>query len=428
MLLEVLRNWRWLSQSQWLSREELVDIQGEKLRAIVSHAYHRTAFYKRLYGVTCPEIRSSGDVKKLPILFKEELRKVPLEDRAAAGTDLRKCVRKTTSGTTGTPITILEDPKSAAYLEGLHLRRLWSYGVRPWHRIFRIVAGPAEKVLTQNIADIAGFWGRIRTSRLARLSSADDIRDHLRVFIEKRASVLIAPPSYFRALHDVCESMEARIDLKVAVTWGELLDLKTRRMISDFFGAEVYDGYGCTEVAPIGGLAWECPTHTAYHINIDSVLLEFLKDGEDVASGESGEVVATSLFRWATPIIRYYLGDKATPIDDECPCGRGLPLLRNIEGRVVDSVKRPSGEYISPYTIMFTLQDIQGLRQFKIIQRSDYSIEVQLGIDGDIDKVLREVDEKCRELFSGLSYDIRVRDTIEHDTGRKFKLVESYVS
>lgn len=428
MLLEVLRNWRWLSRSQWLSREELFEIQAAKLRAMVSHAYHKTALYRRLYGATCPEIRSSKDIKKLPILRKDDLRQTPLEERTAQGTDLSRCVRKTTSGTTGIPVTILEDPASAAYLEGLYLRRLWSYGVRPWHRIFRIVAGPVEKVYTQNIADIAGVWGRIRTNRLIRMSSAEDIRTQLKVFVEKGASVLIAPPSYFRALRDVCESSGSRLELKVAVTWGELLDLKTRRMISDFFGAEVFDGYGCVEVAPIGGLAWECPTHTAYHINIDSVVLEFLKDGEDVAAGESGEVVATSLFRWATPVIRYYLGDRATPLDDECPCGRGLPLLKNIEGRVVDSVKRPNGEYISPYTIMFTLQDIGGLKQFKIVQRGDYSIEVMVRIEGDVEKVLREIDERCRVLFGGLHYHIEVRDVIEHDLGRKFKMVESYVT
>ncbi|MDW8073854.1 MAG: AMP-binding protein [Nitrososphaerota archaeon] len=403
-------------------------IQGEKLRAMVSHAFHNTAFYRRLYGAVCPEVKSPRDIKRLPIITKEELRRTPLEERTAAGTDLSRCVRKTTSGTTGVPVTILEDTRSAAYLEGVYLRRLWSYGVRPWHRIFRIVAGPVEKVYEQNIADIAGFWGRIRTSRVARLSSAEDIHAHLRIFIEKGASVLVAPPSYFRALREVCESFEKRLGLEVAVTWGELLDLKTRRMISDFFGAEVFDGYGCTEVAPIGGLAWECPTHTAYHINIDSVVLEFLKDGEEVAGGEPGEVVATSLFRWATPIIRYYLGDKATPIDDECPCGRGLPLLKNIEGRIVDSIKKPDGGYISPYTIMFTLQYVEGLRQFRVIQKSDYSVEVQVRVEGDAEKVLREIDLRCRALFDSIVYDVKVLDAFEHERGKKFKMVESHAT
>lgn len=423
MLLQVLMNWRWLNKSQWLSRDQLYKIQARKLREIVARAYEGTVFYRRLYGVNRPVITSVQDIKKLPIITKDDVRKASLEDRTTRGTDINKCIRKTTSGTTGVPVTILEDPYSAAYLEGLHLRRLWSYGVRPWHRIFRVVVGPVEKAFTENIADMAGIWGRIRTNRVTRLSSSGEIHDHLRIFKERRASVLFAPPSYFRALKEVCESRETRLNLKIAVTWGELLDMKTRRMISDFFDAEVFDGYGCTEVAPIGGLAWECPTHTAYHINIDSVVLEFLRDGEDVQPGEAGEVVATSLFRQATPMIRYYLGDKATPIDDECPCGRGLPLLKNIEGRIVDSIIRPDGGYISPFTVMHTLQEVENLDQFRVIQRGNHSIEVQVKAASNIDKVLEAVDERCRILFRGMHYSIKLVQSIEPEKGKKFKIV-----
>ncbi|MEM4316361.1 MAG: hypothetical protein QXT66_08460 [Nitrososphaerota archaeon] len=427
MLLQVLRNWRWLSRSQWLGRDELSIIQVGKLREIVRHAYNNTVFYRHLYGPQRPEIVRIQDIKKLPIITKDDVRKAPLEDRVAKGADMSTCVKKTTSGTSGVPVTVLEDPYSAAYLEGLHLRRLWSYSVRTWDRIFRIVTGPPERVFTQTIADAAGIWGKIRTSRVERLPSAGDIREHLKTFNEKRASVLIAPPSYFRALKEVCESRETSLPLKIAVTWGELLDKKTRGMISDFFGAEVFDGYGCTEVAPIGGLAWECPTHTAYHINTDSIVLEFLSNGEDVSTGESGEVVATSLFRMATPMIRYYLGDKATPIDDECPCGRGLPLLKNIEGRIVDSIKRMDGGYISPFTVMHTLQDVEDLDQFRVIQKGDYTIDVLVKTESDVEKVMAEIDRRCRILFEGLKYDLRIVDDIRPEKGKKFKMVESQV-
>jgi len=158
MLLQVLRSWRWLSRSQWLSRDELMKIQSRKLRDIVSHAYERTVFYRRLYGNQMPSISSVRDIRRLPIITKEIVRKTPLEERIASGTDVRKCVRKTTTGTTGIPITVLEDPASAAYLDGLHLRRLWSYGVRPHYKIVRIVSGPLERAQVQTVSDIAGLW------------------------------------------------------------------------------------------------------------------------------------------------------------------------------------------------------------------------------------------------------------------------------
>ncbi|MEM4335344.1 MAG: hypothetical protein QXH04_06000, partial [Candidatus Caldarchaeum sp.] len=139
-MLQVLKNWRWLSRSQWLSRSELMSIQAEKLRAMVRHAYGSTLFYRKLYGPNPPRVETTKDIKTLPILTKEHLRSVPLEERAATGIDLRKCVKKTTSGTSGVPVAVLDDPATAAYLEGMYLRRMWSYGVRPWHKIARVVS------------------------------------------------------------------------------------------------------------------------------------------------------------------------------------------------------------------------------------------------------------------------------------------------
>jgi phenylacetate-CoA ligase len=158
------------------------------------------------------------------------------------------------------------------------------------------------------------------------------------------------------------------------------------------------------------------------------VVLEFLRDGEEVSAGESGEVVATSLFRWATPMIRYYLGDMATPLDDECPCGRGLPLLKNIEGRVVDFIRRPDGGSVSPYAIMHVLQDVSGLEQFKVVQRNDYSIEVLVRVSGDLESVLNEVENRCNLLFRGLRFRVFPVESIRAGRGEKFRVVESHVT
>ncbi|MEM4345290.1 MAG: hypothetical protein QXX19_03020 [Candidatus Caldarchaeum sp.] len=426
MMLQVLKNWRWLSRSQWLSRSELMSIQAEKLRAMVRHAYGSTLFYRKLYGPNPPRVETTKDIKTLPILTKEHLRSVPLEERAATGIDLRKCVKKTTSGTSGVPVAVLDDPATAAYLEGMYLRRMWSYGVRPWHKIARVVSGSPEKVYTENVADVAGLWGGIRRRRVARLSLAEDVEKHID-FLKNGVDVLVAYPTYFRSLREACETKDVRLYFRIAVSAGEVLDSHTRKMVQDFFGAEVYDGYGCVEVAPVGGLAWECPDRTAYHINIDSVVLEFLKDGEEVSAGERGEVVATSLFRHATPIIRYMLGDIATPLDDECPCGRGLPLLKNVEGRVVDTLKIPGGGHISPYAVMQTIQDVPGLKRYKVLQKTDYTVDVLIMVDGDVEKVVAEVERRSALLFKGLRYNVKVVDRIETERGKKFKFVESQV-
>ena len=137
---------------------------------------------------------------------------------------------------------------------------------------------------------------------------------------------------------------------------------------------------------------------------------------------------ATSLFSTATPMIRYLLGDIATPLDDECPCGRGLPLLKNIEGRTVDFIVTPEGQYISPYTIMYTLQDIEGVLQYKVTQRKDYSIELQVKTLGEhSESILQGLRQRCTLLFGEIPVTIRPVDGIDSPKGSKFQPVESHL-
>jgi phenylacetate-CoA ligase len=154
---------------------------------------------------------------------------------------------------------------------------------------------------------------------------------------------MVASPFYFRTLIKFSEEVRQPLTLKAAFTRSEVLDYPTRKLINDSLGVDVFDGYSAREVGPI---AWECPTHSGYHINIDSIVLEILRDGEPISGDETGEVHVTCLWRSATPVIRYRLGDIVTSFDDKCPCGRGLPLLKNIQGRVLDMDVSSDGRLI----------------------------------------------------------------------------------
>lgn len=402
------------------------------MRQIVTHAYSQVPFYNQLYkknNVDPRDIINAPSINKFPIITKDEIVKTSLELRTSRSTDVNACITKTTSGSTGIPVTVLQDPNSAAYLDGLHVRRLLSYGAKPWHRLARIVTDPKAIGLSSSLTDKGGLWGSIRSKKIARISLATDIRGHIEFYSRWKPDIIVGPRSYFRGLIQGIEEFGGSLSLKLAITWGEVLEDSTRRLISESFGAEVFDGYGCTEVAPVGGLAWECPSHYAYHINIDSVVLEFLRDGEAVPFGRPGTVCATSLFSTATPMIRYLLGDIATPLGDDCPCGRGLPLLKNIEGRTVDFIITPDGQYISPYTIMYTLQDVEGVMQYKVIQRKDYSIELQVKtLEEHSEPILQRLRQRCTLLFGEIPVTIRPVDGIDSPKGHKFRPVESHVS
>jgi phenylacetate-CoA ligase len=433
MITRVVWYWLQLRHNQWLPRKKLDQLQFKKLKAIVSHAYEKVPFYRRLYnehGVRPDILRTLDDIRKFPILSKELVRDVPLEDRTAAGVDVSRCTLRTTSGSTGIPVKILEDERSIDYLDAYHLRRLREYGYRPWHKIIRLTTEPPRRESLGATGDArAGLMKRLRENRMKRLVVADDVDKHLEIIVRERPKLIVASPSYFRVL---AKTMRDRgisgVRPRVLITWGEVLDEGTRAYISSSFGSEVYDGYGCTEAAPLG-LAWECKERAGLHINMDVVLLEVLKNGKPVQPGERGEVYVTSLFRTATPMIRYRLGDIVTLSDEVCPCGREMPLIKNIEGRLVDFLRMPDGRMVSPYAVMSAVEGIAGIAKYQFIQESPDRIVVTVERGRDFDpNTITQLKSACHELFSrDLELNVKEVESFPLVRGRKFRPVESQI-
>jgi phenylacetate-CoA ligase len=142
--------------------------------------------------------------------------------------------------------------------------------------------------------------------------------------------------------------------------------------------------YTCEEV---GYLALQCPDQACYHVQSEHVILEVLDaDGKACAPGEVGRVVVTDLHNFATPFIRYELGDFAEAAAP-CPCGRGLPAISRIMGRTRGRLTLPDGSKIFPRLGERKLSSIPGIhvRQFKVIQRSTETIELQIACDHPLD-------------------------------------------
>ncbi len=197
-------------------------------------------------------------------------------------------------------------------------------------------------------------------------------------------------------------------------------------MIGRRFHAKVYDHYGLDESGPV---AWECPTHSGYHVNSDSALVELLRDGEPVSPGEPGEIHITSFHRLATPLIRYATGDIATELEDACPCGRELPLIKEIQGRIFDFISTPDGHHIPPLTIVGALQTVDGIDQFKVTQDSDFSVKVLLrGWDIRSGQVLTDIENRCKFLFEDLPFTIHFVDGMDFYPKAKFRVIESHVN
>jgi phenylacetate-CoA ligase len=128
------------------------------------------------------------------------------------------------------------------------------------------------------------------------------------------------------------------------VTSAEVLEPADRALVERVFGCPVFNRYGCREVSVI---ASECPEHSGLHTMGEGLYVEVVRDGRPAAPGELGTILITDLLNHAMPLIRYRIGDLGIWEEGDCPCGRGLPRLRRVAGRVTDFLVGSDGRLVS---------------------------------------------------------------------------------
>ena len=153
---------------------------------------------------------------------------------------------------------------------------------------------------------------------------------------------------------------------RLIFTDSELLTDQVRHTIISGFNAQVLDVYGTFET---DNIAYECNKHKGYHIASDCVIMEFIKDGKQVAPGEDGEIVCTVLHNYTMPFIRYNLNDIGRYTNEKCSCGRTLPLMEMIGGRSDDFAVYENGVEKSPRSFLGLFDDlVEFLHEYQIIQ------------------------------------------------------------
>jgi phenylacetate-CoA ligase len=147
--------------------------------------------------------------------------------------------------------------------------------------------------------------------------------------------------------------------------------------LEEVFCAPFYDQYASEELQMT---AWQCPEKDGYHLDADSVVVQFVDDdGGEVAPEERGELVCTSLYNRAMPFIRYALGDMGVPSADRCTCGRAFPLMKLVEGRKDSVIVLRSGRVISALTLDWMMEFYRFCRdiyQYRIVQKKISTLKV----------------------------------------------------
>jgi phenylacetate-CoA ligase len=156
---------------------------------------------------------------------------------------------------------------------------------------------------------------------------------------------------------------------KAIMSSAQMLPEQSRKIIEEGFGCQVFDKYGAREFG--GGLAYECDAHDGLHVVAECAIIEIIKDGKQVGPGEVGEVVITDLNNFSVPLIRYRVGDLAMPFDNgvPCKCGRGLPKIGQIQGRIQSTIIGTENQCVpgSFFARLFADFDY-AISQFQVVQ------------------------------------------------------------
>lgn len=412
-----------LRRQQWFRTEKLEEIQRKKLRRMIRHTYENVLYYRGLFdsaGVKPEDISTVEDLQKIPITTKEQLQKLEPEEIVAKGIDPNRCMKFRTSGSTGIPLSIFFTAKDTEFYNLIRVRAAIECGQRLRYRFVYIKAElpTRPKYWFENL----GIWNKEVISHRDMFEKQIAELRRLRPHVIKGLT-----PKLFVLARFMKEKGIDDIRPRLIIVGGVTLDSKSREIIESAFGTELFDYYGCYE---LGLIAWECSEHNGYHINNDSLVMEVIKDGKAVPPGEMGKIVCTGLHSFAMPFIRYEIGDLGILSDEKCPCGRGLPLLKSIEGRIDDLFISPGGKLYTASALAEKMGGIPGISQFRIIQESLRRINVQIAPDKNFsEETIKEIKGQLLQLM-GTDFDIKVEviDKIPPDPSGKLRSIISKVN
>ena len=346
-----------LKRNDFLSEEELLSIQNNKLQRLVRHCYDTVPYYKRLFdaqGITPDDIKTRQDLEKIPVLTKQIIRD-NYDDMFSTAISSKRWKKSSTGGSTGTPLKFCTDAKEWSKWKASTLRAWEWYGLKLGDRIFSLGGNSINQ--KKSLFSFKGAYDRI-IMRNFKFSSADVsdgcMQRHYEAFMKLKPKAM---RGYGSSLYIFARYIEKNhlplIPIRVILTTGEVLLPEYRRKLEEVFKAPVFDAYGAGD----GGiLSHECPEHNGFHITEESCVIEITdKSGYNLPDGEIGYVCTTDLDNYVFPFLRYHVGDMAYLKTAKCACGRKTRLIGEVLGRCGKLIYNKQGVPLSPTMLPFFL-------------------------------------------------------------------------
>jgi phenylacetate-CoA ligase len=414
-----------LSKSQWLSREKILELQLEKFKKLIFHAYYHVEYYRDLFdknNIKPSDIKNLDDIRKIPFLTKDIINNNINGRIIATNVNRKEILKIVTSGSTGVPFT--------CYADKFQLEMRWASTLRSLEWTGYVFGDRCARLWHQTIG--MNFSQIIRESIDAFLSRRIFIpaysikKNNLEKYLKKLESykpVLI--DGYAESFNCIAQYIQSgrkiKINPKGVISSAQILPEQSRLVIEEAFNTKVYDKYGSREFS---GIAYESIENDVHLVVAENYFVEILNNGVPALPGEVGEVYITDLNNYCLPFIRYKIGDLAVAVEPSriSKCGRGLPLIGKIEGRVQAIIVGDNDKYLpGTFFAHFFKEYPHVIKQYQIIQENYGSVILK------IIKADRYTEDQFSKIlislrnFLGVSIDVQVEFLDQIPLGRTGK-------
>jgi phenylacetate-CoA ligase len=420
---------RRLEDSQWWPAERIAEAQVVRLRAFLGEVGRRVPYYRALFAAhrfDPASIRSVSDLQALPFLTKADIR-ANVEALKSEGHG--PLTRYNTGGSSGEPLIFYMDRHRKSHDVAAKWRATRWWDVDIGDRELVVLGSPVELGAQDRVRRLRDAVMRSQLLPAFEMSPANLDR-FVETIRRTRPAMLFGYPSSLALIAGHARARGVRLDdvgVRVVFVTSERLYPEQRRTISNAFGCPVANGYGARDA---GFIAHECP-RGSLHLSAEDIVVETVgADGRSTPSGQPGEIVVTHLATPGFPFVRYRTGDVGVLSDRPCACGRGLPVLAEVQGRTTDFVVALDGTVMHGLALIYTVRDLPGVERFKITQASLDRTEVEVvatAAFGD-EQVRRIVRDFKARLGDPVDIVVRRVSEIPQEKSGKYRYVVSRVT
>lgn len=393
-------HWQQLEKNQWLPLERQLEMQWQRLSALLNYAYRNNAFYRERFekiGIVPADIKKPEDMAKLPVLKKKDVRAAGLRMLSNRYRP-ENLLKFKTGGSTGKSLEVYITEECSEMRSACARRHSRWAGWEPGEPVGAVWGNPE---IPRTVKERLKSWLVGPTIYLDTMNvSEDSVKSFASEWSRVKPTLLFGHAHSLYVLAQYIRDLSINdVRPKGIVSSSMMLLPHERRYIEEVFGIKVFDRYGCEELSLI---AAECEKHNGMHLNVEHLFIEFLREDDTwVQPGGTGRIAVTDLINRAMPFIRYEIEDVGVPSDRMCTCGRGSPLMESVTGRTADFLVRRDGSRVAGVSLIEnTLTKIPGIIQMQIIQESLDVIrlkvvkDVEFGVDQQ-----RTLLEYFKELF-----------------------------